>query len=156
VCFWEDDPAQFEDIDNIEGANGMSLRQAQRNFLEFGAIKPELVPLVRHPSSFEQRDVGWQPYMLKTSSKFLVIDLNGIQSREDLHELFQEKLKFPDFYGRNWDAFRDSITGLVEMPETLLITGFESLKCALPRDARILEEIVADYNGLGFTEIVLQ
>lgn len=36
VCFWEDDPLQFKDPDYEGGANGVSLRQAQKNFLEFG------------------------------------------------------------------------------------------------------------------------
>ena len=39
ICLWEDDPVQFDDPDYVGGANSVSLRQAQRNFLEFGVSK---------------------------------------------------------------------------------------------------------------------
>lgn len=61
VCFWEDDPIQLEDPDYEGGANPMSLRQAQSNFLEFGACDRDMLPNVRQPSSDEQRDESWRP-----------------------------------------------------------------------------------------------
>ena len=39
VCFWEDDPIQLKDPDYEGGANAISLRQGQKNFQEFGAVK---------------------------------------------------------------------------------------------------------------------
>jgi hypothetical protein len=36
ICFWEDDPVQRSDPDYEGGANTPSLRQARKNFLEFG------------------------------------------------------------------------------------------------------------------------
>ena len=47
-------------------------------------------------------------------------------------------LAFPGFYGRNWDAFWDAITGLVEMPNTLRLEGWQALEAHLPRDACLL------------------
>lgn len=61
VCFWEDDPIQLEDPDYEGGANPMSLRQAQRNFLEFGACSREMLRNVRPPAKPEQRDENWKP-----------------------------------------------------------------------------------------------
>lgn len=49
VCFWEDDPFQSSDPDLEEGANAFSLRQAQANFLEFGACEKDLLRYVRQP-----------------------------------------------------------------------------------------------------------
>lgn len=43
------------------------------------------------------------------------IDLRAITSAEELHSLLMESLNFPGWYGANWDAFWDAITGLVEM-----------------------------------------
>jgi len=37
VCFWEDDPVQFDDADYGGGANVVSLNEARRNFAQFGA-----------------------------------------------------------------------------------------------------------------------
>lgn len=61
VCFWEDDPIQLEDPDYEGGANSVSLRQAQQNFLEFGACERAMLRNVRQPSTDEQRDEDWKP-----------------------------------------------------------------------------------------------
>jgi hypothetical protein len=37
VCFWEDDPVQFEDEDYDGGANSVNLRSARKNYHAFGA-----------------------------------------------------------------------------------------------------------------------
>ena len=60
VCFWEDDPIQLEDPNYEGGANPMSLRQAQRNFIEFGACDREMLQNVRQPGLNEQRDKDWK------------------------------------------------------------------------------------------------
>jgi len=49
VCFWEDDPVQFEDHDYAGGANRVSLNEAQRNFREFGASERQFIEKVRPP-----------------------------------------------------------------------------------------------------------
>lgn len=61
VCFWEDDIVQQNDPDFDIGANHISLRQAQRNFLEFGACRKEMLPNVRMPNEDEEKDVSWKP-----------------------------------------------------------------------------------------------
>lgn len=67
VCFWEDDPIQLEDPDYESGANRMSLRQAQQNFLSFGACDKEMLRNVRPPAKDEERDENWKP--LNTNSR---------------------------------------------------------------------------------------
>lgn len=62
VCFWEDDPIQLDDPDNEDGANPMSLRQAQQNFLEFGACDRNMLPNVRQHTKDEERDEDWKPF----------------------------------------------------------------------------------------------
>ncbi|KMK76250.1 CPCC family cysteine-rich protein [Alkalihalobacillus pseudalcaliphilus] len=51
VCYWEDDFVQNEDPDYGGGANQVSLRQAQRNFLTFGASELTYKELVVEPGS---------------------------------------------------------------------------------------------------------
>ena len=53
VCFWEDDPSQFEDRDADVGANAVSLRVAQANFAEFGASERQFLEQVRGPHANE-------------------------------------------------------------------------------------------------------
>ena len=61
ICFWEDDPVQFDDPDCAGGANRPSLRQAQMNFLAFGACEKEMIRHVRKPREDDKRDPNWKP-----------------------------------------------------------------------------------------------
>ena len=49
ICYWEDDSIQSEDPDYEGGANLVSLRQGQRNFMRFGACQKEMLKSVRNP-----------------------------------------------------------------------------------------------------------
>jgi hypothetical protein len=61
VCFWEDDPIQPEDPTYEGGANKVSLIQAQKNFIQFGAIEERFKKNVRSPKKEEARDLNWKP-----------------------------------------------------------------------------------------------
>jgi ribonuclease inhibitor len=78
--------------------------------------------------------------------KNVSINISDIKSIEELHQLLKSKLDFPAFYGMNWDAFRDSITGLVQMPDGLEIIGLEQFSKTFPKDAQIFIECLNDYN----------
>ena len=41
--------------------------------------------------------------------KKAILDLTGCKYPQEMHARFQKALHFPDHYGRNWDAFWDSI-----------------------------------------------
>jgi hypothetical protein len=60
VCFWEDDPFQFNDPDCEGWANGVSLRQGQKNFQEFGACARDMIKNVRGPNIAELRGEDWK------------------------------------------------------------------------------------------------
>jgi cysteine-rich CPCC protein len=61
ICFWEDDPLQFEEPDYQSGANPVCLRQAQMNFIKFGACEPDMIEHVRKPTQHDIKDSGWKP-----------------------------------------------------------------------------------------------
>lgn len=75
------------------------------------------------------------------------IDLRAIISAEELHSLLMESLNFPRWYGANWDAFRDAITGLVEMPYTVRFLGWAQFSQRLPREAALLKECLTEMQG---------
>ncbi|WP_417794242.1 CPCC family cysteine-rich protein [Terasakiella pusilla] len=54
VCFWEDDPFQATDPTTAQGANKVSLLQAQINYKEFGACEHEMRRHVRPPKEGEK------------------------------------------------------------------------------------------------------
>lgn len=78
--------------------------------------------------------------------KEISIDLTSVTSSVELHEVLKQKLQFPGFYGCNWNAFWDSITGLVEMPDKLEISGLDHVRKVLPEDTSLLLECLEDYN----------
>ncbi len=71
--------------------------------------------------------------------KLIEVNLAAVESAAALHALLSESLGFPGWYGCNWDAFWDAITGLVEMPETLQLNGWRELETKLPRDAKLMK-----------------
>lgn len=70
----------------------------------------------------------------------VVVTVSDVFKTEELHQRLMTALAFPGFYGRNWDAFWDAITGLVEMPHTLRLVGWQALEAHLPRDACVLRQ----------------
>ncbi|WP_405554065.1 barstar family protein [Streptomyces sp. NBC_01171] len=47
----------------------------------------------------------------------IALEVSGLPDERALHLLLQRELGFPDFYGKNWGAFWDAITGLVWIPD---------------------------------------
>ncbi|WP_257572793.1 barstar family protein [Janthinobacterium sp. UMAB-56] len=73
----------------------------------------------------------------------MTIDLSEINSPRQLHAALAAALDFPSFYGMNWDALWDVITGLVEMPQQLELRGWPAFAARLPHDAALLQRILA-------------
>lgn len=90
--------------------------------------------------------------MLDQSKKDnVVINVNNIINARELHELLKSNLDFPDFYGMNWDAFWDAITGLVELPNSITFEGWKHLKKLLPKDTQIISDMFSDMNKMYST-----
>lgn len=62
ICFWEDDGAQYSDPNYKGGANIPSLRQAQKNYLVFGACEESCKTFVRKPNEEDIKDPNWKPF----------------------------------------------------------------------------------------------
>lgn len=72
------------------------------------------------------------------------IDLSTVTSEREVHELFARSLRFPDFYGHNWDAFWDVLTGFDCFPRRLIVVGAEHLLATVPRAYEKLHSCFAD------------
>ena len=73
----------------------------------------------------------------------VTIDLNEINAPRQLHAALAAALGFPSFYGMNWDAFWDAVTGLVDMPQQLELRGWTAFAARLPDEAATLQRILA-------------
>lgn len=62
ICYWEDDPIQFDDPSYEGGANRVSLVQGQMNFEMFGACEKDMVKNVTRPTKKDIRNPDWKKY----------------------------------------------------------------------------------------------
>ena len=86
---------------------------------------------------------------MDTERKALIeIDVSGVTDHRGLQLLLMNSLDFPGWYGCNWNAFWDAITGLVEMPKMLRILGWQLLVERLPEDARIMRECLEEMTAM--------
>ena len=76
----------------------------------------------------------------------VVVNVSSICSSRELHSTLKLELGLPSFYGMNWDAYWDAITGLIELPETLVFDGWNVLSFALPEDSKILVKLMNLFN----------
>lgn len=53
VCYWEDDGIAYDNPDEVCDCNGVSLNEARKNYLEFGACREDMVKYVRKPRNEE-------------------------------------------------------------------------------------------------------
>jgi RNAse (barnase) inhibitor barstar len=73
----------------------------------------------------------------------VTIDLRDVGSSLELQQRLMTSLDFPGWYGKNWNAFWDAITGLVGMPHRLRLVGWAAFQDRLPLDAKQLQECLA-------------
>jgi ribonuclease inhibitor len=86
--------------------------------------------------------------MFRRENDELEIDVSSVVTRGELHELLARALGFPDYYGRNWDAFDECIRE-VEIPASVRILGVESLQQRLPREAALFCGLSSDRDRRG-------
>jgi ribonuclease inhibitor len=76
----------------------------------------------------------------------LVIDVGGVQTREELHELISRVLNFPGYYGKNWDAFDECIRDFPPKAN-IRINGLRQLENTLPREAALMRQCFMTYEA---------
>ncbi len=112
-----------EIIDLVEQKTGVSLHQPQSTAELLTGF--EALEALRSGKT-ELLDI----HMARSAC--VIIDLSAVQTPVELHHLLMEKLDFPGWYGCNWNAFWDAITGLVAMPEILQFKGWAGFELRLP------------------------
>jgi RNAse (barnase) inhibitor barstar len=72
------------------------------------------------------------------------LDGTGINDRESFHREVAEVFRFPDYYGRNWDAF-DECFGELEMAPHLAVVWTDADQLAT-HDLKTFAEAVCMFN----------
>lgn len=83
-----------------------------------------------------------RPSVKSEHLKLVEISLVGIRDALALHSLLAEKLSFPIYYGKNWDAFRDVIAESI--PQRLTFTDWSEFASLLPQEADQLTRCLAE------------
>ena len=139
VCFWEDAPGEAP----WNSSNGVSLLEAQMNFVEFGASEREFLDAVRPATSDEPLDPAWLNFEDQAEAIIQLIEASfadvtlgegmTIHQREVVDDRGSQK-EFDD--ARQWDTeqrwqdIRDS--KIMHLGTTLTFLDDESIRYHLP------------------------
>jgi len=86
-----------------------------------------------------------------------VIDVSDVTNAGDLHERIAAALGFPDYYGRNWDAFDECSTDPeIPTPREVQIRGLDALAMRLPREADLMRQCFSDREREGRFRVLWQ
>ena len=82
----------------------------------------------------------------------LVLDLTGVRDRQGFMDRAAADLRLPCWFGRNWDALADCLTDPSWWPpgcrgRRLHVRGWRQYAAALPREWRIVKDILRDAEG---------
>ena len=70
------------------------------------------------------------------------LDFSEVNHIDDIHQIIKNELDFPDYYGMNWDACWDCLTGMVGEPIHIEIIGMEKVQNKFPRHAKNMLDIL--------------
>lgn len=73
----------------------------------------------------------------------LTLDVSSIDSRQALHQMLQNTLHLPDWYGGNLDALHDCLTDWAQ-PLELTICGADTLSQTLGSYAAAFRRVLSD------------
>lgn len=131
ICGWEDDAIQLHSPDYDIGANALSLNQARKMFNKNQTCVDSHIIFMSKPSEFEVRS-SFIAHMPK---------INGV---EHLFDELSEKLRFPNYFGRNWDAVNDCLNDFMWIEEKNILIVHDSSISLSEKDFDIYVDILHD------------
>ena len=75
--------------------------------------------------------------------KIIELDLTGCTSLYDIHEKIRVAFDFPDWYGKNWDAFWDLLWSECDA-DKVMIKGTTTLSKEFDKHIATMSEILKD------------
>lgn len=75
-----------------------------------------------------------------------IIDFTNVKYYLQVHEIIKEALDFPDYYGKNWDAFWDCLTDMVGRQTNIEIYGFDVVQKKFSEDAELFLEVLKEFK----------
>lgn len=87
-------------------------------------------------------------------SKQRVLDFSKCQYLGEVHQVIQQELELPEWYGQNLDALWDSITGIMYVPADITIIykpetqKSEELASEISKIIDVFKEAAQEYNEI--------
>ena len=82
--------------------------------------------------------------------KIIELDLTGVKTLNELHEKIRIAFDFPEWYGKNWDAFHDLIRTECDA-DKVVVKGINTISSKFAEDINLLSEILkrkTDFNKM--------
>ena len=82
--------------------------------------------------------------------KIIELDLTGCKTLGGLHERIRVAFDFPEWYGKNWDAFHDLIRTECDA-DKVVVKGINTISSKFAEDINLLSEILkrkTDFNKM--------
>ena len=75
-----------------------------------------------------------------------IIDFSNVNHYLEMHAVIWHALDFPDYYGCNFDALWDCLTGMVGRPVYIEIIGIEVIEKKFDGAAEMMLEILKEFK----------
>lgn len=112
-------------------------------------LNEESISFTDYDGNYHEVDwSGNQRKYEKYVPRIVTINMKSVKTPVEFQTTIKQALGMPDFYGRNWDAYWDAITGLITLPDELILDGWHEYKSIQKEDAEIFEHIMKKYNAL--------
>ena len=82
--------------------------------------------------------------------KIIELDLTGVKTLNELHEKIRIAFDFPEWYGKNWDAFHDLLRTECDA-DKVVVKGINTISSKFAEDINLLSEILkrkTDFNKM--------
>ena len=82
--------------------------------------------------------------------KIIELDLTGCKTLGELHERIRVAFDFPEWYGKNWDAFHDLLRTECDA-DKVVVKGINAISSKFAEDINLLSEILkrkTDFNKM--------
>lgn len=86
------------------------------------------------------------------------VNFTDVKNYLEMHAVIRDSLKFPAYYGDNWDAFWDCITDVAGTPIHIQVLGLENIKKRFGDEADIFLDLLRDfkhYENDAYADITL-